>query len=98
MFALLKRVLGTSEEHKRADERYRKQLEELEKREEELEALSAQLQEVSEQQIEKKAELSKTGTDLTATLSRSLSRPPRKVTQDDQSTERPSGEFAPSHG
>jgi len=94
LVGLIKRMLGTSDEHKAADERYKKRLEELSEREAELDALGEQLHSVSAMQKEKQEDLRKTGIDLTATLSRSLTPPDmRAVTEDEQDDEeRHSGE------
>lgn len=92
MFAFLKRLVGTSDEYRAAEKRYKKQLEELTKREEELDALGEQLHGVSALQKEKSAELSKTSTELSRMLVRSLSSPRLKVTRgdDDEDEEGPS--------
>lgn len=89
---LIKRLLGTSDEHKAAEERYRKRLEELAEREAELDALGEQLHGVSEMQREKGEDLRKTGVDLTKTLTRSLTPPDMKaITEDEQDDERHHG-------
>jgi DNA repair ATPase RecN len=100
MFAFLRRLAGTSEEYKAAEERYKKQLEELAEREKELEALGEQLHEVSELQKEKCESLSKTSTDLTATLSRSITPPDMKAVKEDEQDEedRHSGDAVPAVG
>lgn len=69
----LKRVLGTTPEHEAAEKRYRKAQEELEKRDKELDALQAQIKQSSNDYKEQQAALSTTRTDLTATLSKTMS-------------------------
>lgn len=95
MFALLKRVLGISDEHKAAEERYKKTAKDLEDREKELDALGKQLNGVSAMQKEKNKQLRKTGIDLTKTLSQSLPPDTPGIEIDEQDDERPSGEAVP---
>ena len=91
MFAFLRRLAGTSKEHKAAEARYKRQLEVLAEREKELDALGEQLHGVSEQQREKNESLSRTGTDLTKTLTRSCSFTPgpMKAVEDEQEDRHP---------
>lgn len=99
MFTFLKRLVGTSEEYKIAEARYKKQLGELAKRELELEALGKQLHDVSELQKEKNEELNKTSSDLANTINRSINPGDMKVAKEDEreDEDRNSGEIVPAY-
>ena len=99
LIGLLKRVLGTSDEHKAADERYKRRVADLEEREKELDALGEQVRGVTAMQKAKNGELRKTGIDLTATINQTLPPGTKGIEDDDQEDEeRLSGEAFPSVG
>ena len=95
MFAFIKLLLGTSDDHKAAEERYEKRVKDLEEREKELDALGKQLNGVSAMQKEKNKNLRKTGIDLTKTLSRSLPPNTPGIELDEDDDERHSEEAIP---